>query len=597
MDYSVYYSISPSIRIDAHTSLNPYREVDNFGGNFNVNPGDHVIFRCWVKTGSSTLGQNGVANNGAILNWDWYGSGGRLHDHSSNNPYYDQTTASAQAVGDSVGLPFNRDWTQLALDCIVPNQVYNDNTGGFSVPTYIVLAPCVSWYNPSLGGQIDDGQAWYSNAELYINPSGSSPVPSNTPTLPPPTSTPPPIPTPTPSGTPTPTPSGSPTPTPTPSPSTGFIIQTTQNFNLAYDSGEGFKVQDVAQNILVTFTVESGALNGLGNLNVTSSGGLFLISPTTSGTLEATANIANFYVTVNGVPAGLISYTAGTSYLVMWTYLAPPAPPPIIVGTSHSVLYFRSDSYTSNNVTAYGLDITNTNAVQTITDSITTEDVTYGFRVWVLHPTGTLTELTSGLPDIQVTRDTDGTGWQNTTWLCPSTTLNIGTDSLQVGLYLSLDDGYTWTARTLYITHPLLTTALLHQTWTFNLYTTRNETLGTCSYSFGSRTYNSNINGVGMEPPTQTQIQTYYFLTGNYILFILNTYTSEIGAAAYLLFLLIPTVTLYLRHRNFGPVVVFFLLFGGPGGLVWLLVPAWAAAGLDILLVLGAGFIVWKLIR
>ena len=123
-----------------------------------------------MKTGHSTLGQDGVKNNGAIINWDWYGASGRLHDHSSNNPYYDTTMDSAQAKGESVGIPFNTDWTLLTLDCIVPNQVHNDETGGVGTPTGFVLCPCVSWYNPATGGRIDDGTAWFADAELYINP-------------------------------------------------------------------------------------------------------------------------------------------------------------------------------------------------------------------------------------------------------------------------------------------------------------------------------------------------------------------------------------------------------------------------------------------
>ena len=173
----------------------------------------------------------------------------------------------------------------------------------------------------------------------------------------------------------------------------------------------------------------------------------------------------------------------------------------------------------------------------------------------------------------------------------------MGFDALKVESYLSLDNGATWTAQAAYVTNPIMSPLLLHQTWTFNLYTTYNTASSQTSYIFGSATYQSNINNVGFQPPTQTQLQTWNFLKGDYIMFILSTYTYLIGPAAYLLILMIPTVTLYLRHRNFGPVLILFALFGGPGGIVWIFIPAWASAAVDILLVLGASFLIWRLIR
>ena len=178
-DYSVYHSISPSMRIGPHNSLNPYREIDGFLPN-TFSPGDRLVWYMWVKAGNSTLGQNGVKNNGPILNWDWYNAIGRLHDHSSNDPSYDQNNNSAQAIGASIGIPFNTDWTLLISDCIVPahvlNQQYPSHGAQYEVPNSLVLNPLVSWYNPATGDQIDDGLAWFSDPEFYINPSGTTPV-------------------------------------------------------------------------------------------------------------------------------------------------------------------------------------------------------------------------------------------------------------------------------------------------------------------------------------------------------------------------------------------------------------------------------------
>lgn len=377
-----------------------------------------------------------------------------------------------------------------------------------------------------------------------------------------------------------------------------WIIQTTQDFNLQYQSGSGFTAQDTAQNIDVTFNVASGSLTGTGNLNVTSGGGLFVFTPNVTGTLQITANTPNFYCTINNQPlTNPVTYTANTTYTILWNN-QKQIPTPIIIGTYHSVLYFRSDTYTTNKQTGYGLDTTATNQQQTITAAVTPgQTATYGFRVWKVTQQGTQTELTSGTPTAEISRNTNGAGWQNSTWLAPQTTLNMGFDALKVESYLSLDNGATWTLLELYVTNPIMSPLLLHQTWTFNLYTTYNTASSQTSYIFGSATYQSNINNVGLQPPTQTQLQTWNFLKGDYIMFILSTYTYLIGPAAYLLILMIPTVTLYLRHRNFGPVLILFALFGGPGGIVWIFIPAWASAAVDILLVLGASFLIWRLIR
>ena len=60
--------------------------------------------------------------------------------------------------------------------------------------------------------------------------------------------------------------------------------------------------------------------------------------------------------------------------------------------------------------------------------------------------------------------------------------------------------------------------------------------------------------------------------------------------------LLIPGI-LYFRYGHVGTIVFFFLLFGGAGGLVWILVPAWAATVVSALLILGFSFVVWRVIR
>lgn len=268
-----------------------------------------------------------------------------------------------------------------------------------------------------------------------------------------------------------------------------WIIQTNQDYNLAYDLNSGFIVQDIQQALNITFKVTSGSLYGTGNLNVTTGGGIFTFIPTTTGDLTITATISSFYCLVNGQPlSNPFTFQAGTQYLIFWQY--SNAPPPFIVGNNHSVLYFRSDSYTTNNVTAYGLDTTNTNQPWIITTPISTpnQPITYGFRVWLTHSHNSQTELTAGIPTATITRTTDGSGFQNNTWLCPDMPLSLGSEAIKVIMYVSLDGSNTWHTIATYTTHALISPELLHQTWTFIMYTTYSTITNQATAVFGSNT-------------------------------------------------------------------------------------------------------------
>jgi hypothetical protein len=376
-------------------------------------------------------------------------------------------------------------------------------------------------------------------------------------------------------------------------------IVTETPFNLDFSAGESFNVQDVERDALHNFAVVSGSLTGTGSLNVTSSGGVLLITPSSSGAIYATSDYANVWFLYDGLYlTAPFAFVSGTQFLITWQY-TPPTSTPIIIGSTNMTLYFRSDEYETNNVTAYGLDSTNTNVAATVTDTSAGDvSVTYGFRIWVVHYGGSTTELTSGTPVAQLVRTSDGTGYQNNTWLPSETTLNLGYDALKIIIYLKFGSG-DWTSRASYISHPLINSLMYSQTWTFILYTSKATSGSTTAYfKFGSvSTYNSRITGIGFREPTAWEIQTWRINSGDYIGFVLGAYVDEIGVAAYLLILLIPCGSLYFRYRNFWAILFLFVIFGGAGGIIWAIVPIWAAAVIDALLILGCSFLVWKVIR
>lgn len=179
LDRAVLHNGNPSIRIDAHAEgvdPNRYREVNM--PNTKVKAGDHIVFKVWVKTGHSTLGQDGKSGNGGVMLFDYYGASGRLCEHSSDNPRNDVEpwqTWQTYINDPTRYVPFNSDWTLRTLDTIVPAVLFDDKTGQLATEPVTGIVPVLqaSGYIVSLPHQYnlqDEGQVWFADAELYINP-------------------------------------------------------------------------------------------------------------------------------------------------------------------------------------------------------------------------------------------------------------------------------------------------------------------------------------------------------------------------------------------------------------------------------------------
>lgn len=377
-------------------------------------------------------------------------------------------------------------------------------------------------------------------------------------------------------------------------------IETETPFALEFVFGDSFQIYDDENDVTITFEVVSGTLTGTATLNATTSGGVMYISPTSYGAVKVTGDTSTFYVLFNGATDSdsIYTYSSGTGFIITWSY-SPPAVSPIIVGTTNTTLYFRSDQYTTNNNTGYGLDDTNTDSAVTISDTGSGDAVvTYGFRVWVVKYGGTLEELTAGTPVAQLSRSTDGSGYQNNTWTPTETSILLGYDALKVSIYVQFDSG-DWTSRASYISNPLINSIIYEQTWTFIMYTSKSTGADTtASFRFGAAsTYNSRITGAGFKEPSSFEIGQWRLNSGDYIAFTLGAYTDLIGPAAYLFMLLVPCGVFYMRYRNIWAVLFMFVIFGGSGGMIWALVPIWAAAVIDAILLIACAFLLFKIIR
>jgi hypothetical protein len=287
------------------------------------------------------------------------------------------------------------------------------------------------------------------------------------------------------------------------------------------------------------------------------------------------------------------STTMTTSYTTSSTLTSSSTSTIMIIQGTNITMYFRSDERTIYDATGYALDTTNTDSPITISDSVGAgPTVYYGFDVELLQYGGSTVLLGEKVGTIEVTAV--AAAYKIGLWNCPQYGLNLGYDALRVTVYSKIGDN-DWAAKGVFISSQLLSSQLTYQSWQFSLYINRTSTAS--NFLFGSETYGSKIEDIGLKELTDNEMQSYRWNSGDIIGMIIGAYTDRIGSVAYLLILLIPSATLYVRHKNTSAVVFAFILFGGPGGLVWFFIPVWAAAVVDLLLVIGYALLVFKVIR
>ena len=286
---------------------------------------------------------------------------------------------------------------------------------------------------------------------------------------------------------------------------------------------------------------------------------------------------------------------------------APTPTSPVRAGETTN-LYFRSDTYTTLNVSAYGLDKDYTNTAVTSNVQFDVDIVQYAFRVYLVSSSVQKTELTSGYSAIiTLTSNSTGniTGYVYGYWTMPETNVILGYQALQFDIY-SYTPSSLWTLEKSFITPVLITKEILASSLTLQLYVNTTFTTPsiyggtsdvTSSFIFGDVTHKSGIYELTMTTPRQSDIQLWRINSGDYIGFEIGAYVDLIGEAFYVLLLILFAGVLYFRYGSFGTVAFFFVLFGGFGGLVWFLLPSWAAGVASALIILGTSFIVWRVIR
>ena len=169
LDYNVTHNGYVSIRLDPHTSadVDTTRECD--GTWYTVKPGDHIVVKVWIETSQSSLGDTDYRHGGRI--------GIDFYAHTSVG--YGILASADEVTGETDrGIPGqdcvlnwnNPTWTQKGWNLVIPATQYTQVMRGGVMQNCdpVQIDSLVLWLD--VRPINDQGQAWFADAELYINP-------------------------------------------------------------------------------------------------------------------------------------------------------------------------------------------------------------------------------------------------------------------------------------------------------------------------------------------------------------------------------------------------------------------------------------------
>ena len=221
-DTTTTYDGDYTLRIDPNAALQA-GAMDYY--NIPLAAGDTVVIECEIKTSGTYSGDWA----GARLGVDWYGTGAGWTDAGATGMSEIDGTPNAvlpneitSGVSDDGYVHWGQGWTAVYWSFTVPAYILaqsgysSDYSVGQHVTPAFVIPWCQIWsWGADSATQYPNGcgSGWFSNMQIYVNPS----------TVP----TPAPTPTPRPTATPRPTPTPTPTPAPTPVPAAGAVYEST----------------------------------------------------------------------------------------------------------------------------------------------------------------------------------------------------------------------------------------------------------------------------------------------------------------------------------------------------------------------------------
>ena len=174
-DNNVLHNGHPSIRMEKGDGTKS-REIlaankSDSGWKIFIKPGDHLVFKVWMKTSSSTIGDT-TTTSGIRLGIDFANNGGRITGIQSPDGAY-WTTSNGYPSNQYLNyVNWGHDWELRTMYFIVQNQYPADGVLGYpagQLETPNHIAPWVQVWSDNYGNT-DNGLAWFADAELYINP-------------------------------------------------------------------------------------------------------------------------------------------------------------------------------------------------------------------------------------------------------------------------------------------------------------------------------------------------------------------------------------------------------------------------------------------
>jgi len=184
-DYTVKRGESASIRIEAPSQNNSYRELENMNSfplnhNWQVNAGDRIILKVWCKTAPSTIGtpSGERALNGPNFSFDLahgdaiakYGNG-YVNSIFNQDSFNQENTRVSSAINAFCPMDLD-DWTQLTVDVVIPETIVGHpwHPGIYHAP--FNCTPIMYGGTPHEGTN-EHAHTWFVDPEEYYIPAGT----------------------------------------------------------------------------------------------------------------------------------------------------------------------------------------------------------------------------------------------------------------------------------------------------------------------------------------------------------------------------------------------------------------------------------------
>lgn len=287
------------------------------------------------------------------------------------------------------------------------------------------------------------------------------------------------------------------------------------------------------------------------------------------------------------------SYTVSINDTILVTF------EPFYMNPALVTMFFLNGTHTTNYVLGNELNETKGTTLSYMQLNAVSDAIVYwGYRVYIVHYDGNVTELTSGIPVGIVYRTFNAEGFQNASWACPDYPLEANIDAIQVDLYMRVTSG-AWIKQAIFITDMLHDTYLHAGNWVFSTYTKRSTVgLAMSGYAyFGDATHASGIYGLDLSIADIYDDMGSKLKTGDFLGFILAPYINLVGNLFYGLLFLLICVPLYRRYQSFTPILLILLIGGGIGGFVGFLIPQAASGIAWIFFAIGLAGLIYKVIR